>query len=508
MIWDDPFQYELECLTLVNNEGVGFDIRKAFMGLKLHESITQNFLSGEVSILDGTGFLENAKLFGQETLHLRFCSPYGTSYDDAPQEHRIDKLFRIYHVGEVQRSGQDTLIYNLKFCSPELIQSKRIRINQALKGGMIDTAEKIARDHLGIEVDKKDVTESKSCHIVIPNWSVNYAINWLCKNAQECDEHDALHDSYFFYESANSGFRFGNMSKMIKRESFVASEGIPLFAYTPPLVDKDDTLLGWDFAGTDVEGKEIGIMGMGRRIQGYQIGSIANVLEGTVNGFFASKQITIDPINQQMDEQSYNYHAKFNANKNLDKGADDEPKQFPLVREMPEILHSGSAVEGDESAEPIVSTVSMLKPISSYKDSNVIFNSDTPYAYEESGSNWFTGLSEGNDKGKYMYRQAVDQLLKYNSLNVTLPARTNITAGAMIKLAIPVAKAGEDDPSAENVFHTGTYLITDIQWELALSQCKVNIRCIKDSLMNRIETTTVKLPGMIKDKSLEEEGNV
>ena len=50
MIWNDPFSYELNILTLVNNEGVAFDIRKIFLELKLHEAITQNFLSGEISI--------------------------------------------------------------------------------------------------------------------------------------------------------------------------------------------------------------------------------------------------------------------------------------------------------------------------------------------------------------------------------------------------------------------------------------------------------------------------
>ena len=72
---DKAFNYNFEVLSLFNNEGEGFDIRKIFLGLKLHESITQNFLSGEVSILDATGMIENAKLFGQETLRLRFSSP-------------------------------------------------------------------------------------------------------------------------------------------------------------------------------------------------------------------------------------------------------------------------------------------------------------------------------------------------------------------------------------------------------------------------------------------------
>ena len=47
---DRPFNYDLQVLTIVNNEGEGFDIRKIFFGLQLHEGITENFLLGEVSI--------------------------------------------------------------------------------------------------------------------------------------------------------------------------------------------------------------------------------------------------------------------------------------------------------------------------------------------------------------------------------------------------------------------------------------------------------------------------
>ena len=113
-----PFSYDLEVLTLVNNEGQGFDLRKVFMGVKIHESITQNFLLGEIAIADSTGMLENAKLFGQETLRVRFKSPFGLE-DELHEDDVIDQLFRVYKVSQAQRMGQNTYIYNLKFCSPE-----------------------------------------------------------------------------------------------------------------------------------------------------------------------------------------------------------------------------------------------------------------------------------------------------------------------------------------------------------------------------------------------------
>ena len=43
----NPLSYELEVLTLVNNEGEGFDIREMMLECNIYEAITSNFLMGE-----------------------------------------------------------------------------------------------------------------------------------------------------------------------------------------------------------------------------------------------------------------------------------------------------------------------------------------------------------------------------------------------------------------------------------------------------------------------------
>ena len=80
----NPLSYELEVLTLVNNEGAGFDLRGIFLECNIFENIRHNFLTGELAIADATGLLENAKLFGQESLRIRFKQPFGKG--DKPSE--------------------------------------------------------------------------------------------------------------------------------------------------------------------------------------------------------------------------------------------------------------------------------------------------------------------------------------------------------------------------------------------------------------------------------------
>ena len=78
-------------------------------------------------------------------------------------------------------------------------------------------------------------------------------------------------------------------------------------------------------------------------------------------------------------------------------------------------------------------------------------------------------------------------------MNLTLPVRTDITSGQLINVQLPPARPGEAE-TPEPLFHSGMHLITDIMWELTTAECQVHIKCIKDSHINQIETTSVKLP--------------
>ena len=500
---DKAFNYNLEVLSLVNNEGEGFDIRKIFLGLKLHESITQNFLSGEVSILDATGMIENAKLFGQETLRLRFSHPSipeAEAEKAKPDEDTIDQVFRIYHVGEVQRVGQNTLTYNLRFCAPELIHAKRIRVNQAYKGGMVEIASQIAKEFLGIEL--KDGTSTKlkpyfevsdwdtneNTKVIIPNWTVNYAINWLCKEAQGKDDAEGLQNSFFFYQTAVGGYRIESLATML-----IPSAAGTTFYYSIPNIDSmtDPKSIRWDL---DPKETKEGIIGMGRRIQAYEIGSIANVLEGTVGGLFGSKQTTIFTTDQYMHETSFNYHQKFFGGQDQTVTGDN-----PLVRQEPETIYVGEKadLDGDVVVNPYENDVIYGEPISNYKDANQVLTSQTHFSFDVSGNT--VSIADGKHMGTVLFRQATDQLLNYYTLNLVLPCRTDISTGTMIEVEIPPARPGEAS-TPENHFHGGLHLLTDIMWELTYTECKVSVKCIKDSLMSEIETTRIEIPPTIKEK--------
>ena len=190
----NPHSYNLDVMTIVNIDNEGFDIRNIFRQCLIRESIRQNYLTGEVVVVDSIGLLENAKLIGQESIRIKFRHPTAEHEDDT-----IDKIFRIYKVVDVDRIDQNTQTFKLMFCSPELIESKRIRISQAFHDNPLAIAAKIANDHLKIVSGKPagDINQEfipyfevrddalEKAAVLIPNWTVFDTMNWLVEQSQD-----------------------------------------------------------------------------------------------------------------------------------------------------------------------------------------------------------------------------------------------------------------------------------------------------------------------------------
>ena len=73
-------------------------------------------------------------------------------------------------------------------------------------------------------------------------------------------------------------------------------------------------------------------------------------------------------------------------------------------------------------------------------------------------------------------------------MDLVLSARTDISTGQVINLEIPPAIPGEEK---ESKFYGGSYLITELSWNLRPKSCQLNVKVIKDSVINQIETTEI-----------------
>lgn len=475
----NPLSYELEVMTIVNNEGDGFDIREIFVECNIYESIHRNFLLGEVIVTDQISFLENAKLFGQESIRIKFRQPAGKQ-DEPGDEDGIDQVFRIYKIDSVTRVKGSVQAFKINFCSPEMIKSKRTRISQAFRGSMTNIAAVIAEDHLDIINDPeatgfqphfevREKSQGDNYHVVIPNWTIGYAINWLCKQAQGIDSSSGLQDSFYWYQTATGGYRIQSLAKMMELD----------YGGGRPFVYRDTNSSDGQDLPYDKTGKD-GEVGMGRRILGYKVESQSDVLNGVVNGLFSSTQTTVDNTFKFYTQKTYNFLEKHFS----DSGLALDP--HPFIRTQPETLHIGSkAAQGGD-----VNIVGSIedKPIGDFTSAYQILTSDSSFVNDDKDdihqANHFTHL------GSSQFRHAANQLLKYYTMSVLLSARTDISVGQVINLDISAIRPGEEYEKPK--FLGGNHLITEIKWGLTKNELRTNLKVIKDSVINNIETTEIK----------------
>jgi len=482
----DHTSFNLEILTIVNNEGEAFDVINVFQQVILHESIYENFLTGEIAFHDGTGMLEKIKFSGQESLRIRFSQPPQTPDETVFEDEVIDKVFRIYKVNDVHRLDQNNQVFNCKFCSPELMDAKRMRISQAYKGNVLDLAAKISEDYLGIQNNpevkyqpiipffERRQKSKEEHHVVIPNWTVHKTINWLCSKAQSNDYNSGVADSFFFYQTANGGFRINSLKDMMK----FRNEDPYIFSS----VVGDETAPDGD-EKRDEDKKSIGV---GKRLIDYYMKSTANVLESTIKGGLASKLTTINNTGKYYQEKTFNYAERFYSDES--NSIDTEP----LIRTQSEKLYIGGKGPEEIGAEvPIEGEYNTYKPATSYSDAFHLLLNQSEFVNDSSGN---VNTVHGNAHfGGQQMRQSVSQLLKYHEMRCLISCRTDISVGSVINLQIPMTDISLKDNAEEvydNPFHSGDHLVTDIQWTFNQLACECNITVIKDSYSTNLETST------------------
>ena len=172
---------------------------------------------------------------------------------------------------------------------------------------------------------------------------------------------------------------------------------------------------------------------------------------------------------------------------------------YPMVRKQPETIYIGEPAGEDEDVT--VSSHIEYGHISSYPDALVSLESDSHFVNDE--GNKINQANHNTHLGQAQYRTAVKQLLKYYTMNVLLPTRTDISVGQLINLDIPPTR-GMTKEKNEALFHSGMHLITEIKWNLTINNCKTNIKVIKDSTLNEIETTKPEFPPLEEGMAAQE----
>lgn len=205
-VLSDIGQINIETAQLISGTGKLFDITLLMMDLTLYEDIFANTMSGYVIIQDALDMINNVPLIGQELFRLVLGTP--------TLEEKITKTFYIYKLEHRKVEGRSQ-IYQLHFCSRELIYSQNSKISKAYDGLISENVIDIFEDPRYLASESLIYFEETANEytFIPPFWTPLETINWLA--GKSVSPTGAA--NYLFFET-NQSFEFVSVDILLQQE--------------------------------------------------------------------------------------------------------------------------------------------------------------------------------------------------------------------------------------------------------------------------------------------------
>tara|TARA_Y100000361_G_scaffold2056_1_gene1751 strand:- start:83 stop:1432 length:1350 start_codon:yes stop_codon:yes gene_type:complete len=436
------------------------------MGFKLYESIFNKFVTGEVSVADGLNLPKNFRLTGQEYLRISIKQKEGND-EEAEEDFSIDKTFRIYKLDNVIRVNEVTQSYVLRICDPRMFYARRKKISQTLRGRYDQILQNALIDVGKFKVEEFDAweqTKPDNKQLICPNWSVAQLTDYIVNNSQVGESH-AFKNDMFFYQTLNGGFRFQSFDSMCTQEFPIPFSNIPR-----------------NTSQTEDENLNAPL-GLNSAILVYKKPQMFDTLQATVGGAYASTLKVYDPIRKLEEENIYDLESS------MKKGNHVSGHPMLYVDDLERVLTAGEVTEMTTSPEVSETDVD-IQPTQEF--GGVIIND---YHNQHSFDN-ATSLSEPevfesrklNDSG-VLERRALLDILQQHRIQVTIPLRTDLSVGMIIKFVMTTPETMGVGDKADKV-NDDRYLITDLAVEgsTVSKTGTCTLECVKESYAQKIET--------------------
>lgn len=273
--------YDIKTLDLINSGGQVVDLRKVFIEIQLFQDLFSSVMSGSILVNDGHDIFSNFYFCGNEYLQLSIDKPSLNS--------PIQKVFRIYKTAGRKPGSDSGQIYQLYFCSEELIFSNQKLVSKSYKGKKTNEIIKdILTNELKVDSSKIKTIEQTSgvYDYIVPAYRPFEAIQWAASRSYDASKKYC----YFFYEDRD-GYQFKSYSTLVKQKP------VKTLKYEIKTVDQDPAV-----------NKD--------SIDNFEILNDFDILTSMTNGAFASKLLTVDIFTQSFKVETYSIDA-IESQKNL-----------------------------------------------------------------------------------------------------------------------------------------------------------------------------------------------
>ena len=412
---DRPGAFELSDVILISYQsfdGAGtpkrLSIRSLVQEFSIYESIDGKFLSGDMTLLDGTNAIQTLPITGFERVEFFFRTP-GT---DKGFDFSVKTGHPMFVYSLKNRSGVNprSQIYTLKFVSTEAIRNHQTRISQAFTGQIDQMVTDICYNYLKTKKDLM-VEDTKSNHkFVMPRLKPTKAIEQLRKNARSLHYENS---GFLFYENGD-GFNFKSYEGL-----FCKKDGSPrpVKAHYSPKIKN----IGEDpvYALQSVENFTI--------LQQF------DTLNNTANGVYASRLITHDLYNKTFEELDFDYNKEYGKQNHLEQDANG----------------------GKRSDNGIL-------PFFNYDNGDTFGNKSEGKIYYQSETKKIHNTHE-LPESKDILQKRISQHIATNSLiiEITAPGTTELRVGDIVNFTLPkYAPFSKEDPKDNDKYLSGRYLIS------------------------------------------------
>jgi hypothetical protein len=434
---------EIQEVTIITVNGTEINIQLYMVELNLYEDIYKSGLHGSLLIVDANNLSQNLGLTGDEYLRIKILTPSMT-------DSVIHKIFKVYSITDRQMLNDTAKqSYIMHFCSVELFLDAISPVYKTYKGKASDLVGEIFSKKLSASrIGSGDVTPvliatdtANDLKFTSPGWSPTKCINWIASKSIG----KSNSNNFLFYET-NKKFVFANVEDIFQqyKDNAASRPWYQEYHYAAQNLQKSQDSDAY-IKDVDWEYKKVIEM---RVIETY------NALKNNQNGHLANRLYTFDVITKSRSVYDYDYVDNYKNIVHVDDIEGGSRPPFPI-----------NVAQGSKFSNPATYNQMYMQH---------------SYLYDGINDN------AGDRIAEILPAQTSARTALTNfKIEITVPGRTDIEAGVVIKFNYPDASPRDIADGAgdsNDNYYSGYYLVTAVRHKITHLRHIMILELVKDSL--------------------------
>ena len=518
-------EYELLKLTLTspNRKNKGYiDLKAVWSDLNIYEDVFASCLTGDITLTDGMGLMENVPIIGEETINIHVKTS-GIKREREEQttgpfkgslsEGIINLKFRVYKISGLTKMNEGMWMYKLHLISEEAMINLKSKVaKSALDPATLEprrisaTVKKLYQQYFkrgrkASNVKKFFVEPTRNLtNIIIPNQTPFKAFNFLASRAVSAGKH-AVGSSFVFYETVK-GFFFISMETLMAgggtgyRSEIGEGDGKEL-EYSAPEIPIRETYV---VQPKKLYAKKDNLKNVAiemTSVDEYKFDSNFDVIKNLQEGMYANRLLTHDLVRMKYDTLDFNYmhpeNTEQTVTEDIGTGATEVVDVKTLGAEQKNFYdnftHLGKGRLCSENQFAMGSPESVISFYPTNFGHDVRFPDDIGAEGVHGGARSGLNIIPNRVEQWMQSRMVQSQQINNIKLSIRAPGLSTRTVGDLIEFKMPTQYLEDRDgitPAQQHTYLSGYYLITKLRHHFTTEKYEIEFEAIKDALKSQV----------------------